>query len=90
MNRRIEVKLRQLERQLISINTPSKTPNRTLLQNSKTRQLKALTEMVYETQKLINELDDFTEAELYQEELDNCEMCRREALRPAITMICEA
>lgn len=80
------MKLRQIERMLMSINTPSKTAGRTILPNAKIKQLKAMSEVIFQAQSLINELD-FAEAGLYQSNLDNLEAIRRELLFPSITII---
>jgi hypothetical protein len=85
---RLDAKLKQIERQLWLINNPAKTPNRTLLPNAKTRELKNLSEKIFEAQKLINELE-FAEAGIYQNDLDHLEAMRRELLFPAIQILCE-
>lgn len=88
MNKRLDMKLRQIERMLMSINVPSKTPGRTILPNAKIKQLKAMSEVIFQAQILINELD-FSEAGLYQSDLDNLEAIRRELLFPSILICCE-
>jgi len=80
--------MKQIERQLWMINNPAKIPNRTLLPNAKTRELRNLSEKIYDAQKLINELD-FAEASIYQNDLDFLEATRRELLFPAIQIVCE-
>lgn len=72
---------------LMCVNNPIRIPNRTLLPNAKVKELKALSEKIFEAQRLINELD-FAEASLYQNDLDNLEAIRRDLLFPSIMIVC--
>lgn len=94
MDRRILVKLQKIERVLDSLESFSprvakesmdRMP-RTILQNSKTKELKVLYEETLATQTLIDQLSDDAEYVVRQQELDGLELRRRELLRPEASM----
>jgi len=94
MDNRINVKLKKIERILDSIESfvpkvakesMDRMP-RTILQNSKTKELRVLFEEVLVAQKLIDQLEDDAEYVVRQQDLDGLELRRRELLRPEASM----
>lgn len=90
---RIDIKLKRIERMIEMIdktNTAKKDSagqGRTILQNSKTKELKNIYQEIIEAQKLIDEIDCPQMREDYQQELDLLEDWRREKLHPAIVIV---
>lgn len=93
--RRIQSKLRLIERVLEGLYNPRvakedfEKNGRSILQNSKTKEIKNLVEKVYETQKLIDELDDPTAHYVMQDELNKLEFRRQQLICPSLCIECE-
>lgn len=74
-------KIKWIEQRLSELNNGHE---RSIAMNSKIKEAKNLVDKIHETQKLIDSLEDPTERYLYQEELDSCELARREIISPTI------
>lgn len=93
MNRMIEIRLKRIARILEGIDQTKRCSMnidqipRRILPNAKVRELKNLLDMIKDTQKLIEELEDMAEQSVYMSELDRYEFERRQLLFPAIVII---
>lgn len=87
MNRMVEIKLKRIEWILSSVNCNRKGIEKTILQNSKTKELRALVDLIKDAQKLIEEIEDLPLQEEYMRQLDMLEFSRRSMLYPAIILV---
>lgn len=85
----IERRIRWIDARLqeISDNTDRFGQQRSIAPNAKVREAKNLADKIYETQKLIDNLEDQTAKYVYQGFLDEAEQVRREIISPAILLI---
>ena len=85
----IEARLKRIEKVLMNINkTGGRGVQKTIQMNAKTRELRNLIDLIKDTQKMIEEIDDLPLQQEYMRNLDLFEFARRDLLFPKI-ILCE-